>query len=76
MFYKIKFLYYNLIQKQIIEYNLCYNLHEIQKFKLFIKFYYLLACKTALHVAVEKGDMDIIQLLLSHDKLNINGPNI
>ena len=67
------------IQKQIFSWNSKINLfikfkdksfHKIQnniliKFK--ITFY-----KTALHIAVEKENVEIVQLLLSHDKIDIN----
>ena len=39
--------------------------------KFYIKFQ-----KTALHIAIELGKTEIVRLLLSYDKINVNATNI
>ena len=36
--------------------------------KFYLKYFY----KTALHMAVENGNVDVAQLLLKNEKLNVN----
>lgn len=37
---------------------------------------YFFICKTALHTAVEKGNVEIVQLLLSRQEIDVNLPSI
>lgn len=41
-----------------------------------MKFYFFYFNKTALHIAVEKGFLEIVELLLSRDNLDVNIKNI
>ena len=63
LFIKFKNKSFHSIQKQLFLYN--------SKTNLFIKFK-ITFYKTALHIAVEKENFEIVQLLLSHDKIDIN----
>lgn len=58
---------FNKIPKWWITYNSSYNSNEIQR----MKFY-----KTALYIAVEKENYEIIKLLLENKKLDVNIPAI
>ena len=42
------------------------------KFIILMKFIYLLNNKTALHLAVENGDTEIVQSILSKSSVDIN----
>ena len=37
-----------------------------------MKFLLLLFCKTALHIAVQKGNPEMVQLLLSRPEIDVN----
>ena len=43
---------------------------------ILMKFLYNIIYKTALYLAVEKGNIEIVRLLLTNDKLDINLLNI
>lgn len=58
---------FNKIPKLWITYNSSYNSNEIQR----MNFY-----KTALYIAVEKENYEIIKLLLKNKKLDVNIPAI
>lgn len=41
-----------------------------------MKFLKILLNKTALNIAVENGDIELVQLLLTKDNIDVNIPNI
>ena len=55
-----KTIFFNVIQNHIFEWN----------------FNIIYVCKTALYLAVEKENIEIVKLLLTNDKLDINLLNI
>ena len=57
---------YVLIEFKIVSFN------EIPQSYLLIKFLYLIIFTTALFLAVEKRNIEIIKLLLTNDELSIN----
>ena len=41
-----------------------------------MKFFILIFYKAALHIAIEKGNLSIVQLLLSHKGIDVNNKSI